>query len=148
MATQISSDLLWQITRNYNTYLVRRPQSGGVNMSRDPLNLSNLHRRTQEGFVNDEAIGLIPTSNGLTLITKDPKAASSPAKSRQTKSLGNGSGVSKAIQKETFSKGYRTDLNDLAIKRSKAIQRSLGPVKKDRVKSVRGVKAKKAAAEA
>lgn len=37
-----------------NAYLVKRKQSGGVQLSRDPMNLNNKHARIYEGFVNDK----------------------------------------------------------------------------------------------
>ena len=42
------------ITDGQNAYLVKRKQSGGVQFSRDPMNLNNKHARIYEGFVNDK----------------------------------------------------------------------------------------------
>ena len=45
MAT-FSSDLLWEITKYQgSSSLVKRPQSGGIQFSRDPLNLRNQFSR-------------------------------------------------------------------------------------------------------
>lgn len=45
MAT-FSSDLLWEITKYQgSSTLVKRPQSGGIQFSRDPLNLKNQYSR-------------------------------------------------------------------------------------------------------
>ena len=52
---QSSSDFLWELTRNYNSYLVR---SQGVVLSRDPLNLTGLNTKRDSGIANTSAIGL------------------------------------------------------------------------------------------
>ncbi|KAF3925647.1 Barrierpepsin [Orbilia brochopaga] len=41
----IASDLLWEVTRNNSSYLVKRKKAGGIKLSRDPLNLRNIHSR-------------------------------------------------------------------------------------------------------
>lgn len=46
-----------------NSYLCKRKQAGGVQFSRDPLNLTNKHSRKHAGFVNEKAIGIQPDSN-------------------------------------------------------------------------------------
>lgn len=54
--------------------------SGGVQFSRDPLNLTNLHSRKYAGFVNDKAVGVIPTEKGVKVISKKSSATNQPAK--------------------------------------------------------------------
>lgn len=51
---QVSNDLLWEMTRNYSSYLVRGP---GLVLSRDPLNLTGLNTKRDSGF-NNGAIGI------------------------------------------------------------------------------------------
>ena len=46
-----------------NAYLCKRKQAGGVQFSRDPMNLVNKHSRKYEGFVNDKAIGIKADDN-------------------------------------------------------------------------------------
>lgn len=41
-------------TGGNNSYLTKRKGSGGVQLSRDPLNLTNRHSRKWEGFVNEQ----------------------------------------------------------------------------------------------
>ncbi|KAI9294325.1 hypothetical protein K502DRAFT_342518 [Neoconidiobolus thromboides FSU 785] len=59
----VSTDLLWEVTKRNNTYLVKR---SGVTFSRDPLNLTNLHNRAQAGFIQTNAIGLVAGPKGVT----------------------------------------------------------------------------------
>ncbi|KUI64617.1 putative 60S ribosomal protein L28e [Cytospora mali] len=43
--SNVSSDLVWEIVRNNNSFLVKRNEAGGVQLSRDPLNLANKNSR-------------------------------------------------------------------------------------------------------
>ncbi|KAK4501319.1 hypothetical protein PRZ48_007127 [Zasmidium cellare] len=150
MSTQyenISNDLLWEITRSNSSFLVKRKQAGGVQFSRDPMNLVNKHSRKYEGYVNEQAIGIQPDSNTIALTTKLPKRANKPAKSTQTSSF-NASTPSrklyKSIVNSTAKKGYRPDLRAEAVARASAIRQSQRENKKDYDKKLRGSKARKA----
>ena len=54
-------------TGHNNAYLVKRKSGGGVQFSRDPMNLTNVHSRKNAGFINDKAIGILPDSNTVQL---------------------------------------------------------------------------------
>jgi large subunit ribosomal protein L28e len=54
-------------TGKNNSYLVKRTQAGGVQLSRDPLNLTNKHSRKQAGFANEKGIGIHPDSNTVSI---------------------------------------------------------------------------------
>jgi len=54
----VSADLVWELTRSQNAFLVKRTQAGGVQFSSDPFNLTNKHSRKYAGYVNDTAIGV------------------------------------------------------------------------------------------
>lgn len=45
MVQNVSADLVWEVTRNTSAFLLKRKQGGGVQFSRDPLNLTNKHAR-------------------------------------------------------------------------------------------------------
>lgn len=47
-----STDSLF--TGKNNAFLVKRKQAGGVQFSRDPLNLVNKHNRKYAGYVNEK----------------------------------------------------------------------------------------------
>lgn len=69
---QASSDFLWELTRNYSSYLVK---SQGAILSRDPLNLTGLNTKRDSGIVNTQAIGMgITTVNMKVKESKDKKA--------------------------------------------------------------------------
>lgn len=58
--------LIWYAT----AYLAKRKQAGGVQFSRDPLNLLNKHSRKYAGYCNDKAIGIQADDNTVALTTK------------------------------------------------------------------------------
>ncbi|VUC23301.1 unnamed protein product [Clonostachys rosea] len=147
--SNVSSDLIWEITRNNNSFLTKSKQNGGAQFSRDPLNLLNKNSRKQAGFVNDKAVGIVRNEKGFTVITKK---ASAPTKPKESflKSEHSGAKSSrkayKAIANQTAKNGYRADLRETAVQRVSAIRRSQLPVKPEPEQKLRGNKAKKAAA--
>ncbi|KAL8944390.1 MAG: hypothetical protein Q9216_000441 [Gyalolechia sp. 2 TL-2023] len=65
--TNVSSDLIWEICRPNNAYLVKRKSAGGSQFSKDPLNLTNKHsRKNYRADLRREAVaraGAIRQSN-------------------------------------------------------------------------------------
>jgi large subunit ribosomal protein L28e len=52
---KIPSEVVWQLTKKYNSFLVK---ANGQQLTRDPLNLTGLHNASQSGLANSGAIGL------------------------------------------------------------------------------------------
>ncbi len=52
---QVSDDSIWEMTKNWNCYLV---YGQGETFSRDPLNLTGLHNKRDSGIANNKAIGI------------------------------------------------------------------------------------------
>ena len=75
----ISPDLIWEVTRTQNAFLTKRKQSGGMQFSRDPLNLLNKHSRKYAGYVNPQAIGIQADSNTVKMITNVASKGHKPA---------------------------------------------------------------------
>ncbi|KAL9625018.1 MAG: hypothetical protein Q9160_000747 [Pyrenula sp. 1 TL-2023] len=165
--SNISSDLIWEIARNQNAYLVKRKAAGGLQFSRDPFNLRNLHSRTQDGFVNAKAVGVQPSGEkGVVLKTKKTKSHNRPAHNTNVVTFSNTSNrkwvqrvylaaphvkvangrrrISKGIANYTAKNNYRADLRGDAVARASAIKLSQKPKKETPEKKARGAKAKKA----
>merc|ERR1712137_731151 len=144
----LSSDLIWQISRTNNSYLVKR---NGVQLSRDPLNLTNRHSRKWAGFVNEQAIGINADSpNTIGLTTKLPSRANKPAKSQQTSSFSAttpGRKLYKSVVNTTAKRGYRADLRAAAVARASAVKLSQQQKKERAASKPRGASAKKAAVQ-
>lgn len=154
-----------------NSYLTKRKAAGGVQLSRDPLNLTNKHSRKWEGFVNEQvrsrnaptqktplqqhsnissyqAIGINADSpNTIGLTTKLPSRANKPAKSQQTSSFSAntpGRKIYKSVVNTTAKRGYRSDLRAAAVARASAVKLSQQQKKERAASKPRGASAKKA----
>ncbi|KXX73207.1 hypothetical protein MMYC01_208763 [Madurella mycetomatis] len=146
--SNLSADLLWEVSRPYNSYLVKRKGVG--QFSRDPLNLTNLHSRKFAGFVNDKALGIVPNEKGgVRVISKKPAAANKPASGLHTVTYGGNKTARKtykAVANQAAKNSYRPDLRQAAVARASAIRQSQRPLKPEPEKKLRGTAAKKAAA--
>ncbi|GAB7323084.1 hypothetical protein MBLNU13_g05595t1 [Cladosporium sp. NU13] len=144
----LSSDLVWQISRTNNAFLTKRKAAGGVQFSRDPLNLTNKHSRKWAGYVNEQAIGINADSpNTIGLTTKLPSRANKPAKSQQTSSFSAntpGRKIYKSVVNTTAKRGYRADLRAAAVARASAVKLSQQQKKERAASKPRGAAAKKA----
>ncbi|KAL4898466.1 ribosomal L28e protein family-domain-containing protein [Aspergillus ambiguus] len=148
-ATNVSSDLIWQLTRNQNAYLVKRNSGGGSQFSRDPLNLQNKHSFKYAGYANTKAVGVQATENGgVAVITKKPGNPNQPGKNFVTVNYGPGAGtrkVYKGVADRTAKNGYRADLREDAVARVSAVRRSQKAKKDAPAPKLRGAQARKAA---
>ncbi|KAI9881395.1 MAG: hypothetical protein M1830_003402 [Pleopsidium flavum] len=146
--SNVSSDLIWEITRANNSYLVKRRTGGGAQFSRDPLNLTNKHSRKYDGFLNEKAVGIQPAEKGgVTLITKKTKHHNRPASNKNEVLWGSnksGPKIYKGIVNYTAKQGYRADLRAEAVARASALRQSQQPKKDVPEKKLRGPKARKA----
>ncbi|KAF7544627.1 hypothetical protein G7Z17_g9800 [Cylindrodendrum hubeiense] len=147
--SNISQDLVWEIVRNNNSFSAKSKKNGGVQFSRDPLNLTNKASRKHAGFVNEKAIGVAVNEKGGVVVISKKGNSNKPAQN-QTETT-----VTKASRKtyltvanQTAKNGYRGDLRAAAVERASAIRRSQKPVKADHEVKLRGNRAKKAAAAA
>ncbi|KAL2830639.1 ribosomal L28e protein family-domain-containing protein [Aspergillus pseudoustus] len=147
--SNVSSDLVWQLTRNQNAYLVKRNSGGGVQFSRDPLNVLNKHSFKYAGYSNTKAIGVQATENGgIVAITKKPGTAQKPAQSLATVTYGPSSSnrkVYKGVAARTAKNSYRADLREEAVARVSALRRAQKPKKDTPARKPRGAQARKAA---
>ncbi|KAH7386861.1 ribosomal L28e protein family-domain-containing protein [Phaeosphaeria sp. MPI-PUGE-AT-0046c] len=147
MATTISGDLAWEITKGHSATLVKR--ANGVQFSRDPLNLRNIYSRKNEGQIANKAIGVIPgKEGGVTLLVKKSDKHHTPATSVQTVNFGAQRSTRKTftgIVNSTTKRNYRPDLRKDAVARASAIRKSQRAVKADKPTKTRGAKAQAAA---
>ncbi|KAJ5755303.1 60S ribosomal protein L28 [Penicillium manginii] len=150
--TNVSNELVWQITRNQNSYLVRRNTGGGSQFSRDPLNLVNKHSFKYSGFANTKAIGVQATENGgVAVTTKKASNPNKPAQNQVTVNYGPNAGnrkIYKGVASKTAQNGYRADLREEAVARVSAVRRSQKAKKETTPRKPRGSKAVQAAEKA
>ncbi|CAI7610154.1 unnamed protein product [Penicillium discolor] len=147
MASNISNDLVWQITRNQNSFLVNRNSGGGFQFSRDPLNLLNKHSYKYAGYANNKAVGVQATENGVAVTTKKPSNPQQPASNVVTVTYGPSTStrkIYKGVADKTAKNNYRADLREEAVARVSAVRRSQLPKKDTPAQKPRGAKARKA----
>ncbi|KAK2794944.1 hypothetical protein FQN52_006823 [Onygenales sp. PD_12] len=142
----VSDDLVWEIARAQNAFLVKRASGGGAQFSRDPLNLVNKNSRKYAGFVNSKAVGVQATEDGnIAVITKKPAASQKPTPVTNTYGATTTSRkIYKGVANTAASNKYRPDLRAEAVSRASAIRKSQRPKKDTREKKPRGAKARKA----
>ncbi|KAK9369506.1 ribosomal L28e/Mak16 [Lipomyces kononenkoae] len=140
--SSISNDLIWELTRDNSSFLIKRKTGAGVQFSREPLNLTNKHTYVQSGLANSKAVGVaLSPSGSIVLSTKKAGTFATPAKSiisTTFKPYKTNRKIYAAIAGAT--KGYRDDLRPAAISRASALLDSKRP-KKTHVKKLRGKKA-------
>lgn len=124
-----SSDLFWEITRNNSSHIVKRGTgTSKVIFSKEPMNLTNKHTRTQSGLVNEKAIGVQPASDrGVILIIKtrnETNGRKPKALFKQTCLKHTNRQVYGAVVNSAAKQHYRPDLLQDAVVRASAILRS------------------------
>ncbi|EAS37227.1 large subunit ribosomal protein L28e [Coccidioides immitis RS] len=148
----VSEDLVWEIVRSQNSFLVNRKSGGGARFTRDPLNLTNVHTRKYSGFSSNKAVGIqAAENNGLTVSTKRPGNPNQPAKNVVNTPISGTSHnrkVYKGVANRVVLGGYRPDLRAEAVARASAIRQSQRPKKDAPERKPRGAKARKAAEKA
>lgn len=148
---------------------MKRNQAGGVQFSKDPLNLTNLHSRkvsilcrfqvarntvlTQDAqyssLANPQAIGINAKDNKIEVTTKLGNNWNKPAKSYNKTTFKATTPSRKLINNAvsgSTKRGYRSDLHMEAVQRASAVKKSTRQVKAGvKATKLRGSKARKAA---
>ncbi|KAI1429330.1 ribosomal L28e protein family-domain-containing protein [Xylaria sp. FL1777] len=166
-SSNVSGDLVWEVVRNNNAFLVKRKAAGGVQFSRDPLNLTNKNARKWAGFVNDKALGVVAgDKDAVKVLSKKTSASNKPASAVTETVYSGGKSARKsvlpghllyalqeafristyvAVANQAAKNNYRADLREAAVARASAIRHSYKQPKPTPEPKLRGSKAKKAA---
>ncbi|KAI8073104.1 ribosomal L28e/Mak16 [Gongronella butleri] len=134
-----SSDLVWELIKNNNSFIVKRP---GVVFSTEKNNLMNLHSKKYSGIANNKTVGVEAAPRGVKVTVKKAKAAS-PAKVSSAVITKPRRHTAKAIANLVARSKYRPDLLKAALARSTAVISSQQPKKEKKVKTT-GYRATKA----
>ncbi len=137
--SNVSSELIWAITKKQNAFLVTRRSSGGVAFSRDPLNVTGENTPVHSGLVNNKAIGVSTNANGsIQILKKVAKYNNKPAKNVAVSTFKQYKSQRKTTQAVgNATKKYRTDLQEAAVIKASALLRAR-KAKKVYPKKVRG----------
>ncbi|KAL2917298.1 hypothetical protein HK105_202962 [Polyrhizophydium stewartii] len=135
----MSSDLTWLLTRNSNSFLVKR---NGVVLSREPGNLRNLHSFKYSGFAPTKTVDVSAGAKGVVVTLSKTKNASKVSASKTVVPL-TGSTRASAKSVKALLSNYRPDLTAAALARVSRINESQKPPKPVRAKAARRNRAKK-----
>lgn len=148
---------------------MKRNQAGGVQFSKDPLNLTNLHSRKvgttaisvslepksltpiaqYSSLANPKAIGINAVDNKIEVTTKLGQNWNKPSKSYSKTTFKSTTPSRKLINNAVSGntkRGYRQDLHMEAVQRASAVKKSTRQVKATvKPTKLRGSKARKAA---
>lgn len=91
--SNISYDLIWQVTRANSNYLVKRTDAGGVRFSTDPLNATGVYDQKHASFANSHAYGVQKTPEGIKLLSKDNSNWNKPNKAVKVASFDSNAAV-------------------------------------------------------
>lgn len=132
----MSNDLIWQLVRNNNSFLVKR---NGVSLSREPGNLLNKHSFKYSGLLK-KTVGVSQVGTSVEISTKiarkTRKPASSIEKSKHYKSVRSlAPGIKKNLE------FYRPDLTDAVLGRISRYQYTKRTIKPATARKPRGNKA-------
>ncbi|PRT55126.1 putative 60S ribosomal protein L28e [Wickerhamiella sorbophila] len=122
MSNNVSYDLIWQISRANSSYIVKRKNCGGVQFSREPLNVTGFYTQAASGFANKTAVGVVSSPKGIKLITKSAKNSKSAKVSSSTfKHSKDSRKIAAAVSKSTVN--HRDDLLEAAVAKASALAR-------------------------
>ncbi|KAI8914838.1 hypothetical protein PhCBS80983_g00773 [Powellomyces hirtus] len=141
----MSSDLIWLLTRDQSSFLVKR---NGIQLTREPGNLLNLNSLKYSGLAQRKSIhiGAAESGKGVTVVTQKTSVPfHKVAKASHSTTISKGTrGGHKSIKNILHT--YRPDLEKAALARLSRVSESQS--KKPLVqkpKKLRGVRARKAA---
>jgi len=133
----MSRELVWQLVRHHNSFLVKR---GGVAFSREPGNLLNKNSYKYSGFA-DQAVDIRPAEDrGVVLSLKSKKRSHlrKPAVTYNRITLKkNYRRTARSIA--TSLKKYRPELRRAALARASAIYRAAKTPAAPKKKKMRGI---------
>ncbi|KAJ3102728.1 hypothetical protein HDU97_000341 [Phlyctochytrium planicorne] len=136
----MSSDLVWLLTRNNSSFLVKR---NGVQLSREAGNLLNKNSFKYSGFANKKAVTVAANDAAGVAVSLKKKTvpASKPAKSVQKTVINRPGRRSVAKSVKNIVQGYRPDLTKAAVARALRILATQKPVAAPKAKKLRGKRA-------
>ncbi|CAO3607487.1 unnamed protein product [Cunninghamella echinulata] len=138
----MSSALVWELIKKNNSFIVKRD---GVQFSKEPTNLTNVHSFKYSGIANEKAVGIQAAPRGVKVITKKAKKANSPAKAINSVVIAKTRRqTAKSVANLVARSKYRPDLLKAALARSSAVISSQQPVKAKKVRAAKGYRALKA----
>jgi large subunit ribosomal protein L28e len=139
----VSSDLLWQLTKKNNSFLIKRQ---GAEFSCEKNNLVNLNSPKFSGLIHRKTVSMsADPEKGVVLTTRLSKVSTrKPAKAYKSTTLKRGARRNALSVVNLVTKsGYRPDLKRAALARLTAVTKSMRKPKQSKKPSRRAVRAAK-----
>lgn len=126
VGVNVSRDLLWLATKNFNAHMFKRK---GIRktFSTDPLNPRGFQTLSNAGAIQPKALNVVPhpSGRGVQLVFKKKTPVTKPTKSLVKVPLTHSAGRTiKTIKNFCNRNRYRRDLKTVALRRASAILRS------------------------
>eukprot|EP00252_Welwitschia_mirabilis_P021092 TRINITY_DN5301_c0_g1_i1.p1 TRINITY_DN5301_c0_g1~~TRINITY_DN5301_c0_g1_i1.p1 ORF type:complete len:151 (+),score=24.53 TRINITY_DN5301_c0_g1_i1:181-633(+) len=144
--TTIPGDLVWEIVRNNNSFLVKQNgnSSAKVLFSSEPNNLYNTHSYKFSGLANKKTVSIAPGEGDrvtVVLATSKTKKQNKPASMMNRTVLKKDfRRIEKAILNQIAENNYRPDLKKHALARLSAVHKSLRVAKAGGKKKSKGTR--------
>ncbi|KAI8907219.1 ribosomal protein L28e [Gorgonomyces haynaldii] len=132
----MSQDLIWLLTRNNTSFLVKR---NGVQLTSEPGNVFNVHAQEFSGLATKKPVNIAAGSKGAVLTIKNQKIDNKPKAAAVKVALSKDARKSKRSVGNIL-RAYRPELAEAAQYRVARIFASQYPVKAQKPKKTRGVK--------
>ncbi|XP_059299628.1 large ribosomal subunit protein eL28z-like [Lycium ferocissimum] len=128
--TTVPGQLVWEIVKKNNSFLVKEFGSGtaGVVFTKEPNNLYNLHSYKHSGLANKKTVTIQPggKDQSVLLATSKTKKQNKPSsllnKSVMKKEFRR---MAKAVSNQVADNYYRPDLKRASLARLSAVNKSL-----------------------
>eukprot|EP00292_Cryptomonas_paramecium_P021776 CAMPEP_0113664332 /NCGR_PEP_ID=MMETSP0038_2-20120614/1670_1 /TAXON_ID=2898 /ORGANISM="Cryptomonas paramecium" /LENGTH=157 /DNA_ID=CAMNT_0000579521 /DNA_START=38 /DNA_END=511 /DNA_ORIENTATION=- /assembly_acc=CAM_ASM_000170 len=148
MSAHVSPDLLWMLTRSHTSFLNKR-ESGRIQFTSEPCNLTNLNSFKYSGLANSKAAdikssvkvenGVAKNDNGIIITTKIQKSKKNSVLSKPAQVFKSIKSTNPAKQinfrrmancvRKTVGGNYRPDLVNAALARWTKYHRSIVAIK-------------------
>lgn len=134
----VSPDLLWQLVKNNNKFLVKRNgnSSSSAQFSCEPNNLYNLNTFKYSGLANKKTVSIVGGADlSVVLGTTKTKKACKPKDSINKSLLKRDfRRMAKFLENQVSENGYRPDLKKAALAKLSSVHKSLRAAKAGRTK--------------
>ncbi|MCO5578013.1 hypothetical protein L7F22_031851 [Adiantum nelumboides] len=129
----VSSDLLWQLVKKNNKFLVKRNgnSSASVQFSSEPNNLYNLNSFKYSGLANKKTVSIVPGNDlSVYIATTKTKKSNKPKDSVNRSHLKRDvRRMSTVVVNQVVANGYRPDLKAAALAKLSTVHKSLRAAK-------------------
>ncbi|KAI9000238.1 ribosomal L28e/Mak16 [Gaertneriomyces semiglobifer] len=128
----MSGDLIWMLTRNQSSFLVKR---NGIQFSKEHGNLLNINSFKYSGLAQPKTVHVSAADKGVAVTTKKTTAKKIAKNTHSTTIKKSTRSAAKSVRNIVLS--YRPDLEKAALARASRLQQKALPSKAKKVRGTR-----------